>query len=93
VEAEEEIITNQLQEKLNKLQKEKIQMEISLEQEQEAMVNRLQKQLDDMRTTDSPRRARMASGDYKYDKRSSSLSEIPPSNQVVEMMRAEVLFD
>ena len=69
-------------------------MEISLEQEQEAMVNRLQKQLDDLRCSESPRRLRMPSGDYKHDKRSSSisssLSEIPPSNQVVEMMRAEV---
>jgi hypothetical protein len=40
------MITNTLQKKLNQLQKEKIELEVTLEQEQEFIVNRLTRQLE-----------------------------------------------
>lgn len=47
-------MTNTLQRKLSKLQQEKVDIENALEQEQEAIVNRLQKQLDALRCQQSP---------------------------------------
>lgn len=45
VEREEELLTNQLQSKLEQVRKEKVQLENELEHEQEYIVNKLQKQL------------------------------------------------
>lgn len=60
------MITNQLQKKLKQLQKEKIELENTLEQEQESMVNRLQKQLDDLMNNQTPAgRMRVASSERK----------------------------
>ncbi|POM74966.1 Lipid binding protein, partial [Phytophthora palmivora] len=46
VEREEELLTNNLQKKLNQLRKEKVDLENKLENEQEYIVNRLSKQLE-----------------------------------------------
>lgn len=48
------MITNTLQRKLSKLQKEKCEMESALEQEQEFIVNRLTKQLEALKGTSTP---------------------------------------
>jgi hypothetical protein len=47
MEQEEEYLTNNLQKRLSKLEKEKFDLEVAMEQEQEFMVNRLTKQLDE----------------------------------------------
>ena len=60
------------------------------------MVNRLQKQLDDLRSPESIKRARLPSGGFinenlrRSPSVSSSMSDLPVSNQVVEMVKAEV---
>ncbi|KAJ3262067.1 hypothetical protein HK103_003923 [Boothiomyces macroporosus] len=85
VEAEEEKITNQLQKKLNQLQREKVQMEITLEQEQECIVNKLQKQVEELKANQM--KSRYTSTENLT--RLTSASDIPPSQTVVEMLKAE----
>ncbi|CEG76610.1 hypothetical protein RMATCC62417_11485 [Rhizopus microsporus] len=80
-----------LQKKLNQLQREKIDMENSLEQEQEYIVNKLQKQLDSLRAQQA------ASHLHESSASSSIISPIltkKPSKETVDMQSntAEMLL-
>lgn len=77
------MITNTLNRRLLKVQQEKVDMEVALEQEQEFIINRLQKQLDSYKTqAASPGNGRMMSSPTQ------SVPEMP--DQVSDLLRAEV---
>jgi len=73
VEEEEEYLTNTLQQKLQKVLKEKIDLENQLEQETEYIVNRLQKQLEQLQKQKEEIEHRLEEETEQHQKKLDSL--------------------